>query len=80
MKLKNEKTNIVCNVKTGKDGKVFGNISTKQISEKLNELGYNIDKKKIVLDNQLNTLGTHNVKINLHKKVEANLKVHLKEI
>ncbi len=72
------KENIVFNVKSGKDGKVFGNISTKQISEKLTELGYNIDKKKINLDLPLNTLGIHYVKIILHKQVEANLKVTLK--
>ena len=58
---------------------MFGNISTKQISESLTALGYTIDKKKILLDNPLNTLGIHNVKIVLHKKVEANLKVTLKE-
>ena len=69
------KENIVFNVKVGKDGKVFGNISTKQISEKLTNLGYNIDKKKIILDTTLNTLGTHNVKIILHKKVDATLRV-----
>ena len=64
---------------TGKDGKVFGNISTKQIEQNLKELGYNIDKKKIVLDTSLNSLGIHNIKIILHKKVEATLKVTLKE-
>ena len=79
IKAKLEKEKIVFNVKTGKDGKVFGTISTKQISEKLNELGYNIDKKKIILDSQLNTIGVHNVKIMLHKKVEAIIKVNLKE-
>ena len=73
------KENIIFKVKTGKDGKVFGNISTKQISEKLSEIGYNIDKKKIVLDTNLNTLGLHNVKIILHKHVEAVLKVTIKE-
>ena len=78
LKDKLSKENIVYEVKTGKDGKVFGNISSKQIVEKLTELGYKIDKKKIVLDLPLNTLGTHNVKIVLHKKVEATLKVILK--
>lgn len=73
------KENIVFNVKTGNNGKVFGNISTKQIEEKLKLLGYNIDKKKIVLETPLNLLGTYNVKIILHKKVEAILKVTLKE-
>ncbi len=73
------KENLIFKVNTGKNSKVFGNISTKQIEEKLSSLGYNIDKKKIVLDTALNSLGTHNIKIILHKKVEANLKVTLKE-
>ncbi len=79
LKEKLTKENIIFNVKTGNNGKVFGNISTKQVEEKLKELGYNIDKKKIVLDTSLNTLGVHNIKIMLHKKVEATLKVTLKE-
>lgn len=78
LKDKLAKENLVYSVKTGKDGKVFGNISTKQIHEKLIELGYKIDKKSIKLDESLNTLGTYNVKIMLHKKVTANLKVTLK--
>ena len=79
IKTKLEKENLIFKVKTGKDGKVFGNISTKQITEKLTEIGYNIDKKKIKLDLPINILGTHNVKITLHKKVEAQLKITLKE-
>ena len=78
LKEKLAKENLVYSVKAGKDGKVFGNISTKQIHEKLTELGYKIDKKSIKLDESLNTLGTYNVKIMLHKKVTANLKVTLK--
>ena len=79
-KIKNklEKEKIVFTVNKGKDGKVFGNVSTKQISEKLTELGYNIDKKKIILDSPLNTLGTHNIIINLHKKVSSTLNIILK--
>ena len=79
-KIKNEleKKEIVFNVKSGKDGRIFGTISTKQIAEKLNELNYKVDKKQINIDVPLNVLGTHYVKINLHKKVECNLKVVLK--
>ena len=79
-KIKNEleKIEITFNVKSGKDGRIFGTISTKQISEKLNELNYKVDKKQIIIDSPLNVLGTHIVKINLHKKVECNLKVVLK--
>lgn len=79
-KMKNEleKIEVVFNVKSGANGKTFGTISTKQITEKLNELNYKIDKKQIIIDGSLNVLGTHYVKLNLHKKVECNLKIVLK--
>ena len=79
-KIKNEleKIEIIFNVKSGKDGRTFGTVSTKQIAEKLNELNYKIDKKQILIDTPLNTLGTHLVNINLHKKVNCQLKVVLK--
>ena len=73
-----EKIELVFNVKSGKDGRTFGTISTKQISEKLNELNYKIDKKQIVIDGSLNSIGTHYVKLNLHKKVECSLKIVIK--
>ncbi len=78
IKTKLEKENLLFKVNTGKDGKVFGNISSKQIEDKLKVLGYTVDKKKIKIDIPLNTLGTHNIKIALHKKVEATVKVILK--
>ena len=66
-------------VKTGTNGKVFGSISTKQISENLSKLGYNIDKKKINLNSDLNVLGTHVVEIVLHTKVKFNINVVLED-
>ena len=79
VKNKLEKETIKFNVKVGKESKVFGSISTKQIAEELKKIGYNIDKKNIKIDIPLASLGTHIVKISLHKKVEANLKVVLIE-
>ena len=78
IKSKLEKENLLFKVNTGASGKVFGNISTKQIEDKLSSLGYKIDKKKIIINIPLNTLGTHNINVNLHKKVTATLKVTLK--
>ncbi len=77
IKNKLEKDTLEFLVKTGNDGKVFGSISSKQISEELKKKGYNIDKKLINTEN-LNTLGSHTVTINLHKKVVAHLNVVLK--
>lgn len=72
-----ENKELIFKVKTGALDKVFGNISTKQISEKLNQMGFKIDKKQINITKQIDCLGTHNVKIKLHKKVEFNIKVVL---
>ena len=79
-KIKNEleKKEITFNVKSGADGRTFGTISTKQIAEKLTELGYKVDKKQILIDNPLNVIGSHYVTINLHKKVECKLRINLK--
>lgn len=72
-----EKLKIQFKVKTGANGKVFGNISTKQIADELTKKGYNIDKKKILIDVPLNVLGNHFVEVELHKKVKAKLNIEL---
>ena len=72
-----EKIVLKIKVKTGKEDKVFGNVSSKQIDKELEKMGINIDKKDIKLENPLSSLGTHNIYINLHKKVIATLKVNL---
>ena len=49
--------NITFKVKTGAMDKVFGNVSSKQIAESLNKMGYKVDKKQIQIDAPLDTLG-----------------------
>ena len=75
LKKKIEKEKIVFTVKSGKDGKIFGTISSKQISDELKKMGYKIDKKTIVMDHVIDTLGTHIVKANVHKKVTIKLTI-----
>jgi large subunit ribosomal protein L9 len=70
---------IIFKVKTGAQDKVFGNISTKQISEELKKMGYTIDKKCIKVNFNIDTLGTHKVQIELHKKVKFNINIVLKK-
>ena len=68
---------ITFKVKTGNNDKVFGNITSKQISEEIAKMGYNIDKKKINTLGDINTLGVHEVEIALHKKVVFKMSVNL---
>ena len=72
--LEKEKYKFV--VKTGKEDKVFGSISAKQIKEQLDKK-YKIDKKQIIIENPIQTLGFHEIKINLYKDVIANIKIEV---
>ena len=79
IKKKIENKEFKFKVKTGKEDKVFGTISSKSIADELNKKGYKIDKKCIMIDNAIDTLGTHVVKIKLHKKVEFNIRIVLEK-
>lgn len=79
IKKKLENKVIKFKVKTGKDDQVFGTVSTKQISDEIKKLGFDIDKKKIKTDTNIDTLGVHNVLIELHKKVKFEIKVMLEK-
>ena len=73
-----EKITIAFNAKSGKDGKMFGTISTKQISDELKKKNFDIDKKKIQCDHVIDTLGVHEVELNLYKGVVAKIKINVK--
>jgi large subunit ribosomal protein L9 len=67
-------------IKVGEGGRTFGSVSTKEISVAVKEqMGYEVDKKKIQLKDAIKTLGTHNVPVKLHPKVTAELKVVVTE-
>lgn len=74
-----QKKNYTFQVKTGNDDRVFGMVSTKQISDKLKEYGFDVPKKCIILDHNLDTLGMHKVTIALHKRVTFDINVILKK-
>ena len=56
-------------VKSGKDGRVFGSVSTKQIVEELRKQGINVDKRKILDTSPVSSLGVTKVKVELYKDV-----------
>lgn len=60
-----EKKTFEFQAKTGKEGRMFGQISVKQIKEALSKEGYDIDKKQIHLDHPIQSLGMHYVDIEL---------------
>ncbi len=73
-----EDLKVEVKIKTGEGGKTFGSVSTKEISAAAKEqLGLDLDKKKMQLEESIKTLGTHEVPIRLHTKVTGILRVHV---
>lgn len=77
VKEKLENTKFQIKVKVGKEDKVFGSVSTKQIVSILKEKGFDVNKNQILIDSPLSSLGYHNVTIELHKRVKAIAKIEL---
>ena len=65
-------------VKAGENGKIFGGVTSKEISENLkNQYNFIVDKKKIELKDTIKTLGSFNVSIKLFEGITANLRIEV---
>ena len=62
-------------VDAGEEDKLFGSVTTEMIAEALSSEGIDIDKKKIVLEEPIKTLGVFNVDIKLHPEVKTQARV-----
>lgn len=68
-------------VKSGKEGRMFGSVSTKQIAEELNKkYGIQIDKRKILDTSPITSLGVTKVRVELYRNVIGTINVHCKEL
>ena len=71
-KLKGQKVTV--KVKSGANGKIFGSVTNKEIATELEKIGFDIDKKKIDVD-QIKTLGSYTVKIKLYPNISTEITV-----
>ena len=75
-----KESSVTVSIKVGEGGKTFGSVSSKEIAEAAKEqIGLELDKKKIQLSSPIRNLGVTMVPVKLHPKVTAELKVHVKE-
>ncbi len=65
-------------IKVGQTGKVFGSVTAADISEGLKEAGYEIDKKKIILDSPIKMVGVYSVALKLAEGISAKINVEVK--
>ncbi|MDR2463563.1 MAG: 50S ribosomal protein L9 [Verrucomicrobiales bacterium] len=72
-----KKVTITFQVETSRQDKVFGSITTNDIASRLETLGHTIDRKKIVLEKPLKSLGEYEVQVHLPQNVQGKFKVVL---
>lgn len=77
LKKKLEEVTVEVRTKAGKDGKVFGSVTSKDIADALNRMGFDIDKKKIQLDSPIKATGMTDVNVKLFTEISGKVKVNV---
>lgn len=70
-----EKVSVTIPVQVGEEDKIFGSVTTQMIADALKEKGYDIDKRKIEIEEPIKSLGIYGISIKLHPSVTSNIKV-----
>lgn len=68
---------VTISQKAGENDQLFGSVTSKDIAEALEKQGYTIERRKIVLDEPIRTLGDFKVPLRLHRDVTAEIAVHV---
>ena len=69
------RVSLTARVKVGEEDRIFGRITTGDISALLKEKGFDIEKKRVVLEEPINSLGIYSVEIRLHPEVTTRVKL-----
>lgn len=64
---------VVCKVKCGDNGKIFGSVTSKEIADTLTSQGYEVDKKKILIDGPIKSTGVYKIQIKYLPDTIANI-------
>ena len=64
---------LTIGAKTSSKGTIFGSVNAIQIAEALEKLGFNVDRKNIVVSETVKEVGNYNATVNLHKEVSVEI-------
>ena len=70
---------LVLYAKGGGAGRLFGSVTSQEVSEALKEQGYDVDKRKILIDEPIKTVGIYTIKCKLGYEINAPLKLDVRE-
>jgi len=77
LRVKLEELAIEIPVRVGEEDKLYGSVTNQDIAKAIEEKGYEIDRKKIVLDEPIKSLGAHEVKVKISPEVTATITVNV---
>ncbi|OGR83305.1 MAG: 50S ribosomal protein L9 [Elusimicrobia bacterium RIFCSPLOWO2_01_FULL_64_13] len=70
-----EAVELALPAKSGREGHLFGSITSQMVADSLLEKGFSIDKKNILMESPIKTLGSYEIPVRIHPRVSATLKV-----
>ena len=70
-------TGIDLEIRAGDNGKTFGSVTAQHIASALEELGFDVDKKKVLLKEPIKNVGTYDVEVRLMEGVLSKIKVNV---
>lgn len=68
---------VTIQVKAGEGGKFFGSVTNKEVADKLFDMGFEVDKKKITVPNGIKTAGTYPVTIRISAEETAKISLNV---
>jgi large subunit ribosomal protein L9 len=77
VKAKLEGSTYQVRVRAGEGGRLFGAVTAADIAEAINEAGAQVDKRTIMVDNPIKSLGAHTVTVKVHDEVEAQVNLNV---
>lgn len=70
-------TTLTIGAKTSSTGTIFGSVNDVQVADELKKLGYDIDRKIIVIKDSIKEIGDYSASVRLHKEVTATINLHV---
>ena len=74
-----DKLTLKFSLQAGEDGKLFGSVTSQMISDEIDQQGYSVDKKEIILEEPLKQTGNHFVHVNLSEDLKPKIKIKISE-
>ncbi len=72
-----ESVEVVIPARVGEENRIFGTVTAAQLAESLTKMGFNVDRRRIELDEEIRTTGDYTASARLHKDVTAQFKVRV---